>query len=171
MAEKESVDTDPLALADPVDADEHGLPAIPRLVQQCRVALGAAGAGFVESGQSGGRVVAASGASTWAVGRAIDLTGQLAAKVISVGGPAEARAADQPAQLATQLAGRGISRLLGIRVDVGREVVGGLYASFREDHELGPVQHKIIAWLARIVCRLYDEGRGLPVYADMPAVG
>jgi signal transduction histidine kinase len=171
MAEMESVDTDPPAPTGPVDAGEHGLPAIQRLVELCREALGAAGAGFVESGQTGGRVVAATGASAWAVGRNVDLSGQLVAKIISIGGPTQARAADQPAELAGQLAGRGIIRLLGIRVDAGREVVGGLYASFWEDRDLSPAQHQIIARFARTISRLYEDGRGLPVYADVPAVG
>src|SRR5262249_2606227 len=153
--------------AELADAGGYGLPAIQRLVELCCAALGAAGAGFIESGQSGGRVVAATGASTWAVGRSIDITGQLAAKVISIGGPAEACAADQPAELAAQLTSRGISRLLGVRVDASYEVVGGLYASFREDQDLSPAQYEIIARFAFPIGQLYDEGRGLPVYADV----
>src|SRR5262249_58316132 len=72
---------------------------------------------------------------------------------------------------AAQLASRGITRLLGVRVDAGTQVVGGLYASFREDRELDPALHHIIDRFARTVGRLYEDGRGLPVYADVPAVG
>jgi len=170
MAEMESVDADPRALTDLVDAGAHGLPAIQRLIELCRDALDAAGAGFIESGRSGGRVVAATGAATWAIGRNVDLTGQAVDQAIRFGGPIEARAKDQPPELAAQLASRGISRLLGMRVDAGHEVVGGLYASFYEDRDLGPARHEAIARFARTAGRLYDEGRGLPVYADTPAV-
>src|SRR2546430_7886832 len=69
MPEMERVFAELTALAEMVNGGEAGLPAIQRLVELAQGALDAVGASFAEYGPVGGRVIAASGSSRWAVGR------------------------------------------------------------------------------------------------------
>src|SRR5437763_759331 len=72
MADFEGIFADLSTLAGTVNSAEGGLPAIQGLVEFTQTALGAAGASFAEYGTAGGRVIAASGASLWTVGRQVD---------------------------------------------------------------------------------------------------
>ena len=72
MADLEGIFADLSTLAGTVNSAEGGLPAIQGLVEFTQTALGAAGASFAEYGTAGGRVIAASGASLWTVGRQVD---------------------------------------------------------------------------------------------------
>jgi two-component system, OmpR family, phosphate regulon sensor histidine kinase PhoR len=155
---------------DLVDLGGYGLPAVQRLVQRCRDSLDSVAVAFVELGPTGGRVVAATGASGWSAGRHIDPRGPLVAMVVSAEDGVEGRSADQPPDIAGALASIGIRRVVGIRVAVGTDVVGLLFAGFAEDLPVRPGQHGILRHFAGMAAQLYDGGHGLPVYAGAPAV-
>ena len=146
-----------------------GLRAVQELVERCQDGLGAVGAGFVEFGPSGGRVIAATGASRWAVGRLVDSSGPLLTRLQQTDRPVEARVVDQPSDLSRQLAGRGISRILGVRVRLSTDLAAGLFACFAEDRDVDPDRYAALARLAADTGQLYDR-QGLPVYAAEPAV-
>ena len=158
---------DPPPLPDPGD---HGLPAVQRLVQRVEDSLDALGAAFIEVGPAGGRVIAATPDSLWAVGRHVDPSGPLTAKVLTTDDPVEARAQDQPPEIAGHLVSRGMHRILGIRVKAAEEVVGALFLGFRADTILDPVRYATLSRLATAAAELYEDGHGLPVYGDEPAV-
>src|SRR2546421_10783774 len=104
MADLEGIFADLSTLAGPVNSAEGGLPAIQGLVEFTQTALGAAGASFAEYGTAGGRVIAASGASLWTVGRQVDaaaggLGGAAGGRVVELPGgrvPAPARRPSRP---------------------------------------------------------------------------
>src|SRR6266545_254341 len=127
MANTERIFGDLTELADLVNTGAAGLPAIQGLVQLTQTALDAVGASFAEYGSAGGRVIAASGASLWAVGR----------RVL----PADCRLADPGRHLvevpveqihteAGQLSERGIRRMLATRVEVAGQLMGTLHGYF-----------------------------------------
>ncbi len=156
------------ALADMVNSDEAGLPAIQRLVDLTQAALGAAGASFAEYGAAGGRVIAASGASLWAVGRQVDAPdwaapGGTRERIIEL--PVE----DLPGE-AGQLSGRGIRRMLATRVEVAGHVVGTLHGYLSDTGAVTSFQRSALTLFAGIAAHLYFDGRGLPVYAEAPAM-
>src|SRR5436190_17355981 len=107
-----------------VNAGDAGLPALQALVEFTQPALGAAGASFAEYGKAGGRVIAASGASLWTVGRQVD------AAAGGLGDPSGGRIVELPVEQlpgeAGQLSGRGIRWMLGTRVEVAGVLVGTL---------------------------------------------
>src|SRR2546429_4952299 len=168
MPEMERVFAELTALAEMVNGGEAGLPAIQRLVELAQGALDAVGASFAEYGPVGGRVIAASGSSRWAVGRQVD-----PADALGPGGApiVEARVEEVPTELAGQLAGRGIRRLLGARVEVTGHVVGAVHAYFPDDGAANPYQRSAISLFAGVAGHLYGDSRGLPVYADTPVIG
>jgi signal transduction histidine kinase len=170
MADMERVFADLTSLADMVNDGEAGLPAIQRLVQVTQSTLDADGAAFAEYGPAGGRVIAASGAALWAVGRHGDPADTLDARTIDPGPIVEARVRDLPEELAGQLAGRGIRRMLAARVEIARQLVGTLYGYFPDDGVATPVQRTAISMFAAIAGHLYGDGRGLPISAEASVV-
>jgi signal transduction histidine kinase len=168
MAELERIFADLAALADLVNTGTGGLPAIQCLVDLTQNAVEAVGASFAEYGPSGGRVIAASGASLWAVGRRVQpADGQLhdptARRIIEV--PAELIPAE-----AGQLSGRGIRRMLATRVEVAGHLVGTLHAYLSDEAPATRAQRSALALFAGVAAHLYGDSRGLPVYAEAPAV-
>ena len=113
MADFEGIFADLSTLAGTVNSAEGGLPAIQGLVEFTQTALGAAGASFAEYGTAGGRVIAASGASLWTVGRQVD------AAAGGLGDAAGGRIVELPVERlpaeAGQLSGRGIRWMLATR--------------------------------------------------------
>jgi signal transduction histidine kinase len=170
MAEMTRVFADLTALAEMVNLGEAGLPAIQRLVEIAQHSLDATGASFAEYGPAGGRVIAASGDSLWAVGRQVDPGDALAARVIGPGRVIEARAAELPDSLAGQMIGRGVRRMLGARVEVAGHLVGTLHAYFRDEESPTALQQSTASLLGAVAGHLYGDSRGLPVYAEAPAV-
>jgi signal transduction histidine kinase len=169
MAELERVFTDLTALTEMVNSGEAGLPAIQRLVELVQRAVEADGAAFVEYGPAGGRVIAASGAARWAVGRQVDPEDRL----IDDDEPdrvVEARVEEIPTALGRQLAGRGVRRLLAVQVEVAGHPVGLLRAYFADDAPVGGLRHAALGLFGAVAGHLYADGRGLPVYAETPAV-
>src|SRR5579859_1250682 len=167
MSGMEPVFVDPAASPDRVEGAEHGLPAVQHLVERCNAELEARGAGFVEFGPSGGRVIAADGGSGWAVGRRVDPFGRVATETMGAQGPVELRASDLRGGFTGPLIAQGITRILGVRVVVGSAIVGELFAGLEGPAD--PERYATIARFATEVAALYDAGHGLPVYGDEPA--
>jgi two-component system, OmpR family, phosphate regulon sensor histidine kinase PhoR len=170
MAEMERVFADLTALADMVTTGEAGLPAIQRLVEITQYSLDATGASFAEYGPAGGRVIAASGDSLWAVGRQVEPGNALAARVVGQGRVIEARVEELPDDVAGQLVGRGIRRILGAWVEVAGNLVGTLHAFFQDEASVTDLQRSLVSLLGAAAGHMYGDSRGLPVYAEAPAV-
>ncbi len=181
MAEMERVLADLTTLTDLVNSGQAGLPAIQRLVRIAQQAVDAAGASFAEYAPTGGRMIAASGAARWALGRqvedaavATDLPAPGAAPEPAQPSPAERVTEDRveqlPPALARQLTGRGMRRVLAARVEVAGQLVGTLHVYFADDHPASAGQRSMLTLFAGLVGHLYADSRGLPVYADTPAV-
>src|SRR2546421_4304880 len=122
--EIEHVFADLAALTGMVNSGEAGLPAIQRLVELAQRAVDSAGATFIEYGPVGGRVIAASGAARWAVGRYIDPADHLVdeehpEQVV------DARVEDIPTALGRQLCERGVRRVLAGQIE-GSGPPGGM---------------------------------------------
>ncbi|OLB64882.1 MAG: PAS domain-containing sensor histidine kinase [Actinobacteria bacterium 13_2_20CM_2_72_6] len=169
MAELERILADLTALTEMVNSGEAGLPAIQRLVELVQRAVESDGASFVEFGPAGGRVIAGSGAASWALGRQVDQADSLVdddhlERVVEI------RAEEIPTPLGKQLAGRGVRRLIAVEVEVAGQAVGLLRAYFSEDSPAGELRRSTLALFGAVAGHLYADNRGLPVYADAPAV-
>ncbi|HEX5596111.1 MAG TPA: PAS domain-containing sensor histidine kinase [Micromonosporaceae bacterium] len=153
-----------------INSGEAGLPVLNQLLGLAQGALGAAGMSFAEYGPSGGRVIAATGAVQWALGRPVDLDNPAVAALLAGLRTKDVQADLLPQEVADQLRGRGLGRLLIARAEVGGLVVGSLHAHFPptsdQDH---PEQHAVMAYLASFVAHLYIDQAGLPVHGDEPA--
>src|SRR5947209_6777864 len=154
------------ALADVVNGGEAGLPVIQRLVELTQAALGAAGASFAEYGTAGGRVIAASGASLWAVGRQVEVPDWALPGGLRI---VELPVADLRGE-AGQLSGRGIRRMLATRVEVAGHAVGTLHGYLADAGTATQAQRSALTLFAGIASHLYGDSRGLPVYAETPAM-
>src|SRR5256885_934933 len=169
MAALERILADLHALAEMVNCGEAGLAAIQRLVELVQRAVESDGASFVEFGPAGGRVIAGSGAASWALGRQVDQADSLVdddhlERVVEI------RAEEIPTPLGKQLAGRGVRRLIAVEVEVAGQAVGLLRAYFSEDSPAGELRRSTLALFGAVAGHLYADNRGLPVYADAPAV-
>jgi two-component system, OmpR family, phosphate regulon sensor histidine kinase PhoR len=115
------------AAADMASAGAAGLAAVDVLVQGTAAATGAVGATFTAHGPEGGRVVAATGAMTWALGQPIaDAILDRAADARPWAGPVELL----PAELAVPLRARGMAALVGHPVASGPRMFGALHLFF-----------------------------------------
>jgi signal transduction histidine kinase len=164
----ERIFADLSGLADMVNAGEAGLPAIQRLVELTQGGLDAVGASFAEYGPAGGRVIAASGASLWAVGRQVDPADSMVADAAR-GRFVEVPVEEIPTE-AGQLSGRGIRRMLASRVEVAGHLVGTLHGYLADAGTASPLQRSAISLFAGLAAHLYGDSRGLPVYAEAPAM-
>jgi signal transduction histidine kinase len=156
---------------DTINAGSAGLPALTRLLTVAQASLEADGMSFAEYGPTGGRVIAATGAAEWALGKPLDLSDP--AMVALRAGP---RVQDVtlnrlPAWLAGQLAGRGLFRVLYCRAELGSLAIGHVHAYFRDAvGRAGPEQHAWIQLAAACVAHQYADSAGLPVHGDGPVV-
>jgi two-component system phosphate regulon sensor histidine kinase PhoR len=156
------------SVLDRINSGEAGLGALGELVQLAQTALAARGASFAEYGPGHGRIIAATGASSWALGRPVDR--------------ANTRLSDGPRvqlipldalnpELAGQLEGRELRRMLGARCEIGGLVVGSLHVYYTdEDGEPGEEHHAVLSLLASYVAHMYGDQAGLPVHGDGPIV-
>src|SRR5215469_5430307 len=96
------------ALTDLVNAGAPGLTAVQRLVELAQQTIGGAGATFAEYGSSGGRVIAASGAAVWGVGRYIEPSAPLVVRLSSGERVIEAGLDAMPPDFASHLEGAGV---------------------------------------------------------------
>jgi anti-sigma regulatory factor (Ser/Thr protein kinase)/PAS domain-containing protein len=158
-------------IAELVNQGESGLSVLQLIVQLAQDATGAAGANFVELGQTGGRIVAASGEMSWGIGRPIDLEDPKIAQLLR---SVDVRAIEPDElyeQAAAQLRVRGIHRIVRAHVRSAGTLVGSLAAFFAgPDDDREPVQAAILRYLAACAGYLYADNRGLPVHEDGPVV-
>jgi signal transduction histidine kinase len=151
-----------------LNAGESGLAALTDLLVTVQEALGARGASFAEYAPTGGRIIAATGACGWALGRPVDpantrLSADTSAQLIPI--------EQLNDELATQLLGRGLRRMVGARVELGGLLVGTLHAFWRaDDQEPGEEHYRVLSMLAAFAARLYGGEAGLPVHSDGPVV-
>jgi signal transduction histidine kinase len=138
-----------------------GLDAVRALVELTQRAVGAVGVSFAEYGVGGGRVIAGSGESAWAVGRPVDPTEPVTARLIAAGPVAEVSVDEMPTELAGHLSGRGLRRMLAARAELAGTVVGTLHAYFRDEGVASDRQRALIGLLAAAAGHLYADGRGL----------
>jgi two-component system, OmpR family, phosphate regulon sensor histidine kinase PhoR len=156
---------------DTINAGSAGLPVLTRLLSVTQASLGAAGMSFAEYGPTGGRVIAATGAAEWALGRALDLTDP--AFVTLRAGP---RTQDVPLSrlppwLAGQLTGRGLLRVCYCRAELGSLAIGHVHAYYRDaEGRTTSEQRALIQLAAACAAHQYADSSGLPVHGDGPVV-
>lgn len=145
-------------VVDRLNAGESGLSALTTLLGAACPALGAAGMLLTEFSENSARVLVAVGASSWAVGRPVPMSCR--DFHLGTGAPTwEVPAADLPVEIARQLYGRGLHRLLGARLELDGAHVGGLHAYFTEPDPLCPGHHSTLAFVGAFAVRLYGEWR------------
>ncbi len=158
------------AFTDMVNAGDSGLAALQHLVELTRHTLDAVGASFAEYGPAGGRIIAASGASAWAIGRAVDLTDPTLAKMLLQGRVVEVDIEDLPPDLRMHLRGRGAGQMVAARSELTGQLVGTLHAYLPVGTPSTPLRRSAISFFAALAVHLYSDNRGLPLYGESPAV-
>ncbi|MEV6691380.1 HAMP domain-containing sensor histidine kinase [Micromonospora sp. NPDC051196] len=148
-----------------------GLPVLTRLLRMAQPALGAAGMAFVEFAASGGRVIAATGAAEWAIGRPLPANDPATACLLS-GPRVQCVRIDQLTnQLALELAERGLRQMVVSRAEIGGHTVGSLHALYPAGtEEPGTEQRGVVAYLGTCIAHMYGDQNGLPVHSDGPVV-
>jgi two-component system phosphate regulon sensor histidine kinase PhoR len=148
-----------------------GLPVVGHLLGLGQRALRADGMAFVEYGPSGGRVIAASGATDWALGRPVDSTDPAIARLLAVPSVSELPVDGLDARLAHELRARGLHRAIHTRTEIGGATVGSLYAYFADPTGITTAEHQsLLAYLASCIAHLYGDQAGLPVHSNGPVV-
>ncbi|MEU8295752.1 ATP-binding protein [Micromonospora sp. NPDC048909] len=153
-----------------INSGDAGLPVLTQLLRVAQPALGAAAMAFVEFGPTGGRVIAATGAAEWTVGR--PLAGNDPATVCLLTGPRvqQVRMDHLTGRLPGELAERGLRQMVVSRAEIGGHTVGSLHALYAEDEEPDDEQHGVVAYLASCIAHMYGDQTGLPVHGDGPVV-
>ncbi|HKT04692.1 MAG TPA: ATP-binding protein [Rugosimonospora sp.] len=153
-----------------VNAGDSGLGALQYLVELTQRTLGALGASFAEYGPGGGRVIAASGASTWAVGRWVDPGDPAVIDILGQGRLMEVGIDELPGDLPVHMFGRGAGRMVAARAELTGQLLGSLHAYLPEGVEPTPLHRSAISFYASFAVHLYGDNRGLPLYGGSPAV-
>ncbi|SCL45353.1 PAS domain-containing sensor histidine kinase [Micromonospora yangpuensis] len=154
-----------------LNSGSAALPALTRLLQEVQPALGAAGMAFVEFTPQGGRVIAATGASEWTLGRPLPASDP--ATVCLLTGPSvqQVRMTHLPGHLAGELAERGLRWMVVGRAELGGVTVGSLHVLYPEARDsLDATERAVVGYLAACVAHLYGDRNGLPVHTEGPVV-
>ncbi|RIV34380.1 PAS domain-containing sensor histidine kinase [Micromonospora radicis] len=154
-----------------INSGDAGLPVLTQLLRVAQPALGAAGMAFVEFAPSGGRVIAATGAAEWTIGRPLPATDP--ATICLLAGPRVqcVRTEHLSSQLAVELAERGLRRMVVSRAEIGGHTVGSLHALYLAgDEEPSSEQRGVVAYLGSCIAHMYGDQSGLPVHGDGPVV-
>ena len=151
-----------------INAGEAGLAVLHQLVQLTQDVLGARGAGFAEYSPGNGRIIAASGVCTRALGRRVDREDAR----LTTGDRTQLIPLDTvDDEIAAQLEDGHRHRMLGARCEIGGLIVGSLHVYYGEDDgEPGPEHHEVLDLLATYVGHMYGDQAGLPVHGDGPVV-
>lgn len=146
---------------------EAGLESLTRLLALAQDVLGARGASFAEHGPEHGRIIAAAGASAWALGLPVD-----PAKARQAGPAARLVGTDELAEeLAQQLRDRGLHQTVAARADIGDLMIGTLHVHYHRDDPPPDDAHcAVVTMLATAAAHMYGEQAGLPVHGDGPVV-
>ena len=153
-----------------INSGDAGLPVLTQLLRVVQPAIGAAGLAFVEFAPTGGRVIAATGAAAWTIGR--PLPAAHPATVCLLSGPPirQVRVDSIPGALADELAGRGLRRMIVARAEIGGLTVGSLHAMYHDGDPEDTSQHAVIGYIASCIAHMYGDQTGLPVHGDGPVV-
>lgn len=154
-----------------INSGDSGLPVLNQLLRVAQPALAAAGMAFVEFAPAGGRVIAATGAAEWTIGRPLPASDP--ATVCLLTGPrVQAVQVNRlNGRLAGELTSRGLHRMLVCRAEIGGLTVGSLHALYSDDDGPdGPGQHGVIRYLASCIAHMYGDQGGLPVHGDSQVV-
>lgn len=151
------------AVLDRMNSGESGLTLITPIAQLAQDVLGGRGAGFAEYGSGHGRVIAATGACTHALGRRVERADHRLQGRRTVLIPLDSL----NDEFARQIDGGDLNRMLGARCESDGSIVGSLHVYFGDDvGEPGPEHHQVLELLANWIGRLYARRRGLPVHGD-----
>ncbi|MEK8108880.1 PAS domain-containing protein [Micromonospora sp. M12] len=153
-----------------INSGDAGLPVLTQLLRVAQPALGATGMAFVEFGPTGGRVIAATGAAEWALGRPLTVDDPDTVCLLSGPRVRQVRVGDLNGKLAGELAGSGLRRMVVSRAEIGGHTVGSLHALYPGDDEPGSEQQGVVAYLASCIAHMYGDQSGLPVHGDGPVV-
>jgi nitrogen-specific signal transduction histidine kinase len=160
-----------MMVLDRVNAGEAGLPDLDRLVRIAGETVGALGAIFIEYRQTAGRIIAATGAAEWALGRPVPTDDPATAATVTGPRVREVRVDTLAGDLARQLAGRGLRRMLVARAETRGLVIGSLHALYPDPEAVaGPDQHAVLGYTASCTAHLYSEQAGLPMHWDGPVL-
>lgn len=148
-----------------------GLPVVGHLLGLGQRALHADGMTFVEYGPSGGRVIAASGATGWTLGRPVDPTAPANARLLAGPQTSELPADAFEAGFTLQLRSRGLHRVIHARTEISGTTIGSLHAFFADPGGTATADdHSLMAYLASCIAHLYSDQAGLPVHGNGPVV-
>ncbi|MET8305738.1 PAS domain-containing sensor histidine kinase [Micromonospora sp. NPDC005173] len=153
-----------------INSGDAGLPVLTQLLRVAQPALGAAGMAFAEFGPTGGRVIAATGAVEWTLGRPLPADDPDTICLLSGPRVRHARVDHLSGKLAGELAGSGLRQMVVSRAEIGGHTVGSLHALYPGDDEPSAEQQGVIAYLASCVGHMYGDQTGLPVHGDGPVV-
>ncbi|MBO4209361.1 sensor histidine kinase [Micromonospora echinofusca] len=154
-----------------INSGDAGLPVLTQLLHLTQRSIGAAGTAFVEYGPAGGRIIAATGATGWALGRPVPLDDPTADCLFTGPRVQSVRVGALNGELAAELDGRGLGRMIVARAEIGGVVVGSLHALHPGSEDPGcPEQLTVVAYLASCIAHMYGDQSGLPVHGDGPVV-
>ncbi|MGW3601850.1 MULTISPECIES: PAS domain-containing sensor histidine kinase [unclassified Micromonospora] len=153
-----------------INSGDAGLPVLTQLLRVAQPALGAAGMAFAEFGPTGGRVIAATGAAEWILGRPLAADDPDTVCLLSGPRVRQTRVAHLSGKLADELAGCGLRRMVVSRAEIGGHTVGSLHALYPGDEEPSAEQQGVVAYLASCIAHMYGDQTGLPVHGDGPVV-
>ncbi|AEB47892.1 MULTISPECIES: sensor histidine kinase [Micromonospora] len=154
-----------------INSGDAGLPVLNRLLRMAQPALGAAGMAFVEFAPSGGRVIAATGAAEWIVGRPVPANDPATTCLLSGPRVRCVRTDQLTNQLAVELAGRGLLQMVVSRAELGGHTVGSLHALYSADAEEPSTEERgVVAYLGTCIAHMYGDHSHLPVQGDDPTV-
>ncbi|MGW0435305.1 ATP-binding protein [Micromonospora sp. NPDC003197] len=154
-----------------INSGDAGLPILNQVIRVAQRSIGAAGMVFVEYSPTGGRIVAASGATRWTVGRPLSTADPAIGNLLTGPRIQELRVDALPADLAQQLLGRGMRHMLTARAEIGGLTVGSLHAFFAKTGTGCDTEHRIVlTYLAACIAHLYGDQTGLPMHGDGPVV-
>jgi signal transduction histidine kinase len=158
-------------LVELANAGEGGLAGLQAAVELASAASGAVGGTFVEYGRGGGRVVAATEAMDWALGRPLSLDNPSVVRSMA-GPPVQDLGVDELADDTRRMfIGHGLTRVLRASASADGVLVGALNLCFTDpDERADGFQRAVIHLLAACAAHLYRESAGLPVYPDGPAL-
>ncbi|MDM4721779.1 ATP-binding protein [Micromonospora sp. WMMA1363] len=154
-----------------INCGDSGVPVLSQLLRVAQSALGASGMAFVEFAPTGGRVIAATGAAEWTLGRPLPADDPDTVCLLSGPRVQQVRMDRLTGKLAHALVGRGLRRMTVSRAEIGGLAVGSLHALYPTDGD-GPdaEQRGVVAYLASCIAHMYGDQSGLPVHGDGPVV-
>ncbi|XTZ13261.1 ATP-binding protein [Micromonospora echinospora] len=153
-----------------INSGDSGLPVLTQLLRVAQPALGAAGMAFVEFTPNGGRVIAATGAAEWAIGRPLPPSDPATAFLMQGPRVQRVRADRFTGSLAEELARRGLCWLVAARAEIGGRAVGSLHALHPTSDGEATGESAVIGYLATCIAHMYGDQTGLPVHGDGPVV-